>query len=107
MQPKKHIIYNYIFVNGIRNSRFSTFDPIMLFRIILWSIIFTMALRFLLRFILPVIGVTKMAQDRMQQMQKQMEDMQRQANTTNTPPKQTSKPPQQVDGEYIEYEEVK
>ena len=44
-----------------------------------------------------------MAQDRMQQMQQQMNEMQQKTNT----PAPTPKKPKAVDGDYIEYEEVK
>jgi hypothetical protein len=53
---------------------------------------------------MPVMQITKMAQDRMQDMQKQMEQMQQQQRA-NTPP-QAAKP-KRVDGDYIDYEEVK
>lgn len=43
-----------------------------------------------------------MAQDRMRQMQKQMEDMQNRPAATNQRQAQKA-----VDGDYIEYEEVK
>lgn len=72
----------------------------MLFRIILWSIILTMVLRFLTRFVLPIFHITSMTQQKMKEMQKQMEEMQR----TNTQPKKNTR---QVEGDYIEYEEVK
>jgi len=76
----------------------------MLLRIILWSIVLTVIFRFISRFILPILGMTNMAQQKLNEMQKQMEEMQRkqqqaQANTT--------KKAQQVDGDYIDYEEVK
>ncbi|WP_276132444.1 hypothetical protein [Polluticoccus soli] len=77
----------------------------MIFRFIFWSIIISLVLRFVMRFLFPVI-VTKAANDKLAQLQKQMEDMQRQANA-NAQPKQASKAPKQVDGDYIEYEEVK
>ncbi|MCD6063726.1 MAG: hypothetical protein K0R82_1637 [Flavipsychrobacter sp.] len=84
---------------------FSTFDPTMILKFIIWSIIISLVLRFVMRFLFPVI-ITKVATDKLAQMQKQMEDMQRQANT-NAQPKSAPKAPKQVDGDYIEYEEVK
>lgn len=76
----------------------------MILKFIIWSIVISLLLRFVLRFLFPVI-ITKAATDRIQQLQKQMEEMQRQANT-NTQPKATA-PKKQVDSDYIDYEEVK
>ncbi len=72
----------------------------MLFRIIIWSIVLTMVLRFLARVVLPIFHITSMTQQKMKEMQKQMEEMQR----TNTQPKKNTR---QVEGDYIDYEEVK
>ena len=77
----------------------------MLFRILLWAFIIGMVLRFLTRFVFPILKITRVTQDRLRQMQQQMEDMQKQqqgspANTVR--PKQTVK-----EGEYIEYEDLK
>jgi uncharacterized membrane protein (DUF106 family) len=73
----------------------------MLFRIILWSIIISVLLRFVFRFLLPVIHVTGEAKKRMSHMQKQMEDLQKQQQRQQ--PSRSSK----IEGDYIEYEEVK
>jgi hypothetical protein len=62
-----------------------------------------MIFRFVARFVFPILNITRMAQDRLHQMQKQMEDMQQQQQQ-----KPSSRPANQVEeGEYIEYEEVK
>jgi hypothetical protein len=45
-----------------------------------------------------------MAQDKMAQMQKQMQDMYEQQNHQQHPTPKASK---QVDGDYIDYEEIK
>lgn len=58
--------------------------------------------RFIVRFVIPVARVTRMASSRMREMQDQMNQMQQQANNPNPAPK-----PKPVDGEYIDYEEVK
>jgi hypothetical protein len=55
---------------------------------------------------MPVMQITKMAQDRMQDMQQQMERMQQQQRA-NTPPQPQPAKPKHVEGDYIEYEEVK
>jgi hypothetical protein len=61
-----------------------------------------MVVRFIVRFVFPILQITRTAQDRLRQMQKQMEEMQHK----NTPP---SKPVNNSvkEGDYIEYEEVK
>jgi hypothetical protein len=73
----------------------------MLFRILLWTFILVMIFRFIARFVLPILSITRVTQDRLRQMQQQMEDMH----------KQQSAPPQQAqkvkEGDYIDYEEVK
>ena len=72
----------------------------MLFRILLWSFILVMIFRFIVRFVFPILQITRTAQTRMQQMQKQMEDMQKPQH----PPTQSNKV---KEGDYIEYEEIK
>ena len=59
-----------------------------------------MIFRFIVRFVFPILQITRTAQKRMQQMQKQMEDMQKPHN----PPAQSNKV---KEGDYIEYEEIK
>jgi hypothetical protein len=76
----------------------------MLFRIILWSIIISFLFRFVFRFLLPLFQITGAAQERLRQMQKQMDEMQKKPDSNTA--KATSKP-RHVDGDYIEYEEVK
>jgi hypothetical protein len=73
----------------------------MLFRILLWAFILGMIFRFVARFVFPILNITRMAQDRLHQMQKQMEDMQQQQKPSSSPANQVE------EGEYIEYEEVK
>ena len=72
----------------------------MLFRILLWSFILIMLFRFIVKFVLPILGIARTAKDRLNHMQKQMEDMQNAQN----PPAQKNKV---KDGDYIEYEEIK
>lgn len=77
----------------------------MIFRIIIWSLILGMLLRFVLRIVLPFFQIASMAQSRIRQMQQQMEDMHRQQSQPAAP--QQHHAPKQVDGDYIDYEEVK
>jgi len=72
----------------------------MLLRILLWSFILVMVFRFIVKFVFPILQITRSAQKRMRQMQQQMEDMQQQSN-------QTASQTKVKEGDYIEYEEVK
>ncbi len=74
----------------------------MIIRVIFWTFIIVTAYRFLFRFVIPIFHATKMASDRVRQMQQQMNEMQDKANG-----KPDNKPPQMKEGDYIEYEEVK
>jgi type II secretory pathway component PulM len=76
----------------------------MILRIILWSIILIFVVRFFIRVFYPILQVTKMANDRMQQMQKQMNDMQQKAETQA---QQAKARPRVADNDYIDYEEIK
>jgi hypothetical protein len=71
-----------------------------MFKFLLWSFILVMIFRFIVRFVFPILHITRTAQDRLRQMQKQMEDMQQQ----NHPPQQKKTV---KEGDYIDYEEVK
>lgn len=64
-------------------------------------LIFYFLFRFITRFLLPVMKVSRMASTRMREMQQQMEEMQQKANNPVTPK------PRTVDGDYIDYEEIK
>lgn len=72
-----------------------------MFKFVLFLIIFFFIIRFVLRFIMPVIKMTRMTQYQMNEIKKKMEGMQQQGPVN---PNQQRK---QVDGDYIEYEEVK
>lgn len=71
----------------------------MIFRFILWSILLTILFRFIIRFLIPLFRVTKVAQQKMREMQDQMDSM----NQQQTPNKRSTV----KSGDYIEYEEVK
>lgn len=77
--------------------------------IILFAILF-FVIRFLIRFIVPVVRMTRQAQQGMNDIKAQMDAMQQQhaqsAGFNNTA-KQTAAPQSKIDGEYIEFEEVK
>jgi hypothetical protein len=77
--------------------------------IILFVILF-LALRFILKFLLPIIAVTRHTQKSIKDLKAQMESMQQPresdtaAHSTNNINKKVT---EQIDGEYIEFEEVK
>lgn len=73
-------------------------------KLILWAFFFYVMFRFVTRFLLPVIQVTRQAKNHMRSMQEQMEQMQQQANNNANP---TAKRPKVQEGDYIEYEEIK
>lgn len=77
----------------------------MIFKIIIWSILISLILRFVFRFLLPIMQVTSMAQSKMREMQKQMEEMQKQSQNNNA--KAQPSRPRNIEGDYIDYEEVK
>jgi hypothetical protein len=73
----------------------------MFFRIILWSIVIVVVLRFITRFLFPLLNITKAVTHKMREMQAQMDRLnqqQQQQQRANTASKK---------GEYIDYEEVK
>jgi hypothetical protein len=71
-------------------------------RYIIYPLLFFFLYRFLVRFLIPLFQVTRVASQRMREMQSQMENMEQKSNASST-----THTPRQVDGDYIEYEEVK
>lgn len=71
----------------------------MILRFVLFLVIVYFALRFFMRFLLPVVKMTRMTHQHMNDMRKKMEEMQQGNNY-----KQQQK---RVDGDYIDYEEIK
>lgn len=71
----------------------------MFFKIIIFLIVVSLIARFVLRFLMPIMQVTKAARQQMQDMQQQMNAMNQRA--------EKPKPNQRIDGEFIDYEEVK
>jgi len=74
----------------------------MLFRILLWTLILGMVFRFITRFVLPIMHITGNVSNNLKKMQ---DEMNRQ-NEQNTASGQKSNP-KPIEGEYIDYEEVK
>lgn len=73
----------------------------MLFRVILWGVLIFFIVRFIIRFVTPLLQISRLTQDRLKKMQEQMNNMQQNAQK---PPINSKKP---KNGEYIDYEEVK
>lgn len=73
-------------------------------RMIVYTLGFILLYRLIVNFILPVFRMSKLASERVRQMQDQMNNMQQQSNQYNGH-QQTS---QRIkEGDYIDYEEVK
>jgi hypothetical protein len=68
----------------------------MFFRLLLFGLIAMMVVRFLFRYVLPILHLTRSANDRLRTMQQRMEDLE----------KRPQSQPRKKEGEYIEYEEV-
>ncbi len=73
----------------------------MLFKVILWVVILFFIIRFVLRFVTPLLQISRITQDRLKQMQQQMDDMHQNNNRTRSQESTKAKK-----GEYIDYEEV-
>lgn len=71
----------------------------MIIRFVLFLVILFLVIRFAMRFVLPIMKMTRMTHAHMNDMRKKMDEMQQQ--------KQTPPRPKRVDGDYIDYEEVK
>ena len=56
--------------------------------------------RFVIKYIVPIFQMTRMAKDKLSQMQQNMEDMHRKQGRAESSQRS-------VDGEYIDYEEIK
>ncbi|RQO31285.1 hypothetical protein DBR32_04775 [Taibaiella sp. KBW10] len=72
----------------------------MFLKIFIFLIVLSLIARFVLRFVMPILQVTKAARQ-------QMNDMQQQMNSRNGQAEQPQKQSKRVDGEFIDYEEVK
>lgn len=72
-------------------------------RMIVYTLGFILLYRLIVNFILPVFRMTKLANERVRQMQDQMNNMQ-QSNQYNN---HHQAPPRVKEGDYIDYEEVK
>lgn len=93
-----------IIIFSLTGLAFTGYVPLVtMTRILIWTAIFYILFRFVTRFLLPVLRVTRVASTRMREMQQQMEDMQAKANN----PGPAASKPKPVEGDYIDYEEIK
>jgi hypothetical protein len=67
-------------------------------RIILFVIVGYMLYKFATRFLMPIMKITKMTSNHLHEMRQKMEHMEQKQNHQTT---------KRVDGDYIDYEEVK
>jgi len=73
----------------------------MFFRLILWGFIIVTVFRFISRFLLPILQITRAAQNKMREMQEQMNTMQQEQKNKKTSNEKS------IEGDYIDYEEIK
>ena len=71
-------------------------------RIILWGLLISVIFRIVFYYILPVFRITSAASSHMRRMQEQMKEMEQKMNEQPKQAKQAN-----IDGDYIDYEEVK
>lgn len=67
-------------------------------RIILFVIVAYMVIKFVRRFLMPILKITRMTHSHMNDMRQKMEQMEQQQNNRQS---------RKVEGDYIDYEEVK
>jgi len=85
----------------------------MTFKTIIGCILLFFVFRFLYRFLVPIIRVTRATQKSMSDLRNQMQNMQNAQGFAQNQQQQAQAQPQakkatpQIDGEYIEFEEVK
>ena len=95
------IVTYYIFVNAVVAQ--IRYLWILMIKVLVWTFVIVILYRFFTRFVLPIFKMTKAAGDHMRKMQQQMQDMQQQQQS----PQRPSGGNTHIDGDYIEYEEVK
>ena len=74
-------------------------------RIITWIIVVAVLYRILNRYILPIFRISSAASDHLRKMQQQMDEMNQKMNDNQG--KESAPKKVKMDGDYIEYEEIK
>jgi uncharacterized protein YoxC len=77
-----------------------------MWKFIITTIIIYFLARFIFRFVIPIVRVTRQAQSNINDLRSKMEHMQEQQQSTQRQSTRST-PPKTIDGEYIDYEEVK
>lgn len=70
----------------------------MIFRFVLFLLVLFLAIRFIMRFLLPIMKITRMTHQQMNDMKRKMDDIHHNQHQSKQ---------KQVEGDYIEYEEIK
>lgn len=73
----------------------------LIMKFILYCLAFYFLYRFITRFVIPLVRVTRSANEQLRKMQSRMNEMEQQ----NTPPPSAAK--KTIVGDYIDYEELK
>lgn len=76
----------------------------MIFKTIIWLLIIFFLLRIVFRFFFPIIQITRMTHKQMRRMQDQLKDM---ANQQANAESSTKRNKSSLQGEYIDYEEIR
>jgi hypothetical protein len=77
----------------------------MLFRYIIWTVIFYLLIRFIFNFIIPVFRASRQMREQVRSFQQKQHQDQFEAGST---PKATeTRQPQKTKGDYIDFEELK
>ena len=99
---KDAIVSYYVFVNAVIAQNWYLW--FLMIKVLVWTFVIVVLYCFFTRFVLPIFKMTKVAGDHMRKMQQQMQDMQQQQSQ---PRPSSPAGGRHVDGDYIEYEEVK
>lgn len=76
----------------------------MIFKTIIWLLIIFFLLRIVFRFFFPIIQIIRMTHKQMRRMQDQLKDM---ANQQANAESSTKRNKSSLQGEYIDYEEIR
>lgn len=78
-----------------------------MWKFIITAVVLYFLVRFVFRFVLPIVQVTKQAQSNINDLRSRMEAMQEQQGQSSQQFKSQSKNRQPIEGEYVDFEEVK
>jgi hypothetical protein len=79
-----------------------------MFKFIFWGIVIYLLVRFIFNFVIPVFRATRQMRDQVRGFHERMEEQNQQQQYSKTTATQTSRPRhEKVEGDYIDFEEVK